>query len=365
MKITAAVAQQANQPFEIQELELDTPRANEILVRVLGVGICHTDLISRDQQIPVQLPAVLGHEGAGIVEAVGENVSKVAPGDQVVMTFLSCGHCPSCTASEPSYCYEFAPLNFLGRRSDGSPGLRHGTQAVSGRFFGQSSFASHALVEEHNVVKVDVDESALPLLGALGCGFQTGAGAILNSLNCQADESLVIIGGGAVGMSAVMAAAIRGCTTVLIEPNALRRDLAMNLGATAALDGNADDINEQLAKLLPRGINKVFDTTGIASLIERFVQQLCPRGMIGLVAAANADTAINLNVTQLVIGGITVKGILEGDSLPDEFIPQLVEYYKAGKLPVEKISKTFPLSAINDAIVEQKTGGFVKAVLVP
>lgn len=365
MKITAAVARQAKAPFAIEELDIDEPRGKEIRVRVLGVGVCHTDIISRDQQIPVQLPAVLGHEGAGIVESVGSEVSKVAPGDKVVMSFLSCGHCPSCASSSPSYCHEFAPLNFLGRRPDGSPGLRSGAEEVSGRFFGQSSFASHAIVEESNVVKVDVDEVSLPLLGALGCGFQTGAGSIMNSLACQPGENLVIVGGGAVGMSAVLAGAICETNTVLIELNESRRALAIELGAKAVLDGNDPDFLEQLAAALPGGVNKVFDTTGIGSVIEKFIGLLAPRGMVGLVAAAAADTKVALDVTQLVIRGITVKGILEGDSHPDVFIPKLVEHFKAGRFPVEKISKTFPLDNINQAIDEQKTSAFVKAVLLP
>ncbi len=365
MKIVAAVARKANAPFTIEQLELDAPRKGEIVVRIVGAGICHTDIISRDQQIPVQLPAVLGHEGAGVVEAVGEGVSKVAPGDRVILSFLSCGGCPSCDNHAPSYCHEFAPLNFLGRRSDGSPGLRSGADEVSGRFFGQSSFASHALVEEVNVVKVDVDDALLPYLGALGCGFQTGAGSIINSLGCRAGENLVVIGGGAVGMSAVMAAAMIGCNTVLIELNPQRRTLAMELGASAALDGSAPDLEQQLSAVLPGGVDKVFDTAGIGEIIEKFAALLSPRGMVGLVAASAADTTINLNVTQLVLMGITVKGILEGDSHPDSFIPRLVEAVKAGDFPVKKISKTFPLSQINEAIAEQKQAAFVKAILIP
>ncbi len=365
MKISAVVASMPNEPFSVMSLELDEPRANEVRVKIVGVGICHTDIISRDQQIPVELPAVLGHEGAGIVEAVGSSVNKVKVGDRVVLSYLSCGVCPSCEAERPSYCHQFAPLNFLGRRSDGSSGMSLDGAPVSGRFFGQSSFASHALVEERNVVKVDIDDQHLPLVGALGCGFQTGAGAIMNSLACQAGESVLIIGGGAVGMSAVIAATICGCNTILLEPNAKRRDLAIELGAAAAFDPQLEGIEEALFEAMPRGINTLFDTSGVAPVIERFVALLAPRAKVGLVAASSTDESVSLNITQMVVAGISVKGILEGDSNPDVFIPELIEHIKSGRFPVEKLSKTFRLDEINEAISEQKTSAFVKAVLIP
>ncbi|QQD19192.1 NAD(P)-dependent alcohol dehydrogenase [Spongiibacter nanhainus] len=365
MRIKAAVATQAQQPFVIEDLNMEPPRRHEVRVRVLGVGICHTDIISKDQQIPVELPAVLGHEGAGIVEAVGEDVTKVKVGDQVVMSYLSCGECPSCNEHAPSYCHQFAPLNFLGRRPDGSAGLSRQDAPVSGRFFGQSSFASHALVDQRNVVKVDIDAQRLPLVGALGCGFQTGAGTIMNALDCQSGDNVVIVGGGAVGMSAVIAASIRGCHTVLIEPNSQRRALAVELGAAAALAPDIPNLKEALSTHLSGGISKLFDTTGIAPAIEQFLPLLAPRATVGLVAAAEADSAIKLDITHLVLTGITVKGILEGDADPDSFIPELIDHIKAGRFPVEKICKTFPLEQINKAIHEQKSAKFVKAVLIP
>lgn len=366
MQIKAAVARAAHSDFTIETLELDEPRADEVLVRIVGVGICHTDLISRDQDIPVPLPAVLGHEGSGVVERVGARVRKVKPGDAVVLSFLSCGHCERCAQDEPSYCHSFAPLNFAATRSDGSTGMQRGREQVSGRFFGQSSFASHALAHERNVVKLDGDEG-LELLGPLGCGFQTGAGGIMRSLRCHAGSSLVIFGCGAVGIAAVMGAVVQGCGTIIVvEPQAARRELALALGATHAIDpGAVGDVAAAVRAIVPTGAHYAFDSTGIQAIVETALACLAIRGSCGIVAAATPETAIKLNLTALVLGGVTIKGIIEGDSNPDELIPELVRLYRAGRFPLDRVVKTFPLERINEAVAAQHRGECIKAVLLP
>lgn len=365
MHITAAVARAPQADFTIETVELDEPRADEVLIRVVGAGICHTDLIARDQHIPVALPAVLGHEAAGVVERVGSGVRKVQPGDHVVLSFLSCGSCERCAHDEPSYCHAFVPLNLLGTRSDGSTGMRIGTQPVSGRFFGQSSFATHALAHERNVVKVDA-AAPLELLGPLGCGFQTGAGAIMRSLACKPGSSVAIFGCGAVGMAAVMGAVVQNCATIIaVEPQAARRALALELGATHAIDPAAGDTAAAIRAIALTGVHHVFDSTGIQAVIESALGCLAPHGSLGLVAAATPETTISLNLTAAVLGGLTIKGILEGDSDPDELIPELIRQYRLGRFPLEKVVKTFPLHDINAAVAAQHRGDCIKAVLLP
>jgi aryl-alcohol dehydrogenase len=175
MQITAAVLRSRSGPFGLETLELEEPRAGEVLVRVVATGVCHTDMVMRDQDLPTPQPVVLGHEGAGVVERVGAGVTKVAPGDHVVMTFNSCGHCPSCGDHAPTYCHEFFPRNFMGDRSDGTSGLSKGGEIIHGNIFGQSSFATFALCHERNAVKVTKD-APLEILGPLGCGVMTGGG---------------------------------------------------------------------------------------------------------------------------------------------------------------------------------------------
>lgn len=237
MQTTAAVARIPEGDFSIEEIEVGEPRAGEVLVRIAGVGVCHTDLIFRDQFAPYPLPAVLGHEGAGTIEAIGESVEGLAVGDKVVLGFSSCGHCPRCNEGLPSYCRTFPPLNYAGMRlEDGSKAFAKGDEAISSHFFGQSSFAVHTITRARNVVKVDTDVP-VALLGPLGCGFQTGAGGVMRSLAATPGSSIAIIGGGPVGLAAVMGAVIQRCATiVLVEPIAARRDIARELGATHVVD---------------------------------------------------------------------------------------------------------------------------------
>src|SRR5581483_2834011 len=229
--VTAAVARGPHTPLAIEELEMESPRADEVLVRIAATGVCHTDVIARDQWFPVPAPVVLGHEGAGVVEAVGSCVRRVAPGDRVVLSFDSCGDCGPCTRARPSYCLEAFERSFGAVRRDGTMALRRGDEPVHSHFFGQSSFATYALAMERSVVKVDT-EVPLDLLGPLGCGVQTGAGAVLNALRCEQGTSLAVFGAGAVGLSAVMAAQVAGCTTVIaVDLNDRRGKLALELGA--------------------------------------------------------------------------------------------------------------------------------------
>ncbi|MBR9909971.1 MAG: NAD(P)-dependent alcohol dehydrogenase [Gammaproteobacteria bacterium] len=364
MKATAAVLYGPNQPFTVEEISVDPPRDNEILVRIKAVGVCHTDLVLASGELGNAFPTVLGHEGAGVVEAVGKNVSKVAVGDKVLLTFNSCGHCPSCDADEPAYCQEFFPTNMGCARADGSTRLHKGDTAIADNFFGQSSFASRAICQERNVVKVK-DDADLAALAPLGCGVQTGVGAVLRSLKAQAGESLVVIGGGAVGMSAVLGGVIAGCSPIiLIEPQANRRDLAASLGATHTIDPVNRDTVEAVRAIVPAGADLVVDSSGFVPAVEPAVNMIANRGRLGLIGVPNAlDATLPVPIMQWITIGGTVRGIVEGDSNPDEFIPQLVELYNVGRLPIDKFTTTYALADINQAIDDAHTGKCIKAVL--
>ena len=209
MQITAAVARAKNAPLSLEEVSLAEPRADEVLVRLVAAGICHTDISMRDHIIyPVPHPVVLGHEGAGIVERIGAGVTRLAAGDPVILTSASCGHCPSCDSGLPIYCYEFNDRNFTGTRIDGSSPLSKGGEIIH-YYQGQSSFATHAVIRERSVVKVP-KEAPLEMLAPLGCGIMTGAGAVINSLGVGIDDSVAVFGTGSVGLSAIMAAKLVG-----------------------------------------------------------------------------------------------------------------------------------------------------------
>ncbi len=364
INITAAVAREAGQDFSIESLQLEDPQDDEILVRIEAVGLCHTDLVFRDMETAVTMPAILGHEGAGIVEKVGSAVTKVRPGDKVLITYRSCGTCDKCEAHLPAYCRSLTELNFVGQRVDGSKAIHSDTEEVSSNFFGQSSFATHALTYERNVVRVDPDLDS-SIYAPLGCGIQTGAGSIMRALACPAGSSLVIIGGGAVGLSAVMAAAIQKCGPIIvIEPVAERRKLASELGATHVIDPNGTDVPEVVRQIVPQGVDYVLDTSGVVSALEAAFGYLGSHGTIGLVGVpSSAEATLALPMVAAITFGFSVKGIIEGDSEPDDFIPELVRLHQQGRFPFDRLISTYPFEQINEAIKDQHDGKCVKAVL--
>jgi aryl-alcohol dehydrogenase len=368
MQTTAAVARMPKGDFSIEEVTIDAPRAGEVRVRIAGVGLCHTDLIFRDQFAPYPLPAVLGHEGAGVIEALGDGVEGLAVGDRVVLGFSSCGQCARCAEHLPSYCRDFPPMNYAGMRlEDGSKAYAANGEAISSHFFGQSSFAAQAIVRARNVVKVEDADAPLDILGPLGCGLQTGAGGVMRSLACPAGSSIAIVGGGPVGLAAVMGAKVQGCSTiVLVEPVAARRELARELGATHVVDPTAGDVTEALRALIPDGFDFAFDTSGRVDAIQAALGALTSRGMIGLVGVPpSAEEGITINIAAMITYGQRVVGIMEGDSDPQTFIPQLIALHRDGRFPFDRLVRTFPLAQINEAIAAQARGDCVKVVLIP
>jgi aryl-alcohol dehydrogenase len=367
VEITAAVAHGPNAEFTIETLNLDGPRAGEVLVELRSVGICHTDLAAREGQIPFQMPAVLGHEGAGVVLEVGEGVTKVAPGDKVGLTFNYCGQCRNCAKGDMAYCYNFMPLNYAGvRLTDGvSPVTTKDGQPVSSLFFGQSSFASHALANQLNVVKLP-DDADLELVGPLGCGVQTGAGAVINTMGADAGSTLLVLGGGSVGLSAVLGGVVQGCGNIIVvEPHESRRKLALELGATHALDPAAGTLEEQVKAINELGADFIFDTTGIPAVVESTFTVMAPHASLGLVGVpTDPEASVNVSLLGALIAGVTVYGIIEGDAVPDEFIPRMAQLHADGRFPFDKMVTKFPFAQINEAIEAQHRGDVVKAVLV-
>lgn len=360
----AAITPGANQPFSIQPITVDGPRAGEILIDIKAVGICHSDLVMVSGAFGTAFPAVFGHEGAGIVAAVGDGVTKVAIGDKVLLTFNSCGACARCRDDDPSYCEQFTALNMACVRADGSSRLHSHGQALSDNFFGQSSFASKAIAQERNVIKLAADAD-LAILAPLGCGIQTGAGAVMRSLDAKCGQSLVVIGGGSVGLSAVLGGKIAGCSPViLIEPQEGRRAIAADIGADHVIDPAAGDLIEQVRGIVSGGADLIVDTSGNAAAMSAALGMIANKGKLGLVGLpATIDAALPVPVIQWLTQGGTVRGIVEGDSDPDIFLPELIEHHRAGRLPFDKFVSTYPFDRINDAIADAHSGKAIKVVL--
>jgi aryl-alcohol dehydrogenase len=364
MRIDAALTASRGAPFAIEQLELEEPRDGEVLVRVAAAGICHTDLIVRDQWYPVPLPAVLGHEGAGTVERVGPGVSVVAPGDRVAMSFGSCGHCPTCQTGRPFYCHDFFGRNFAAVRPDGSTALARDGEAVHSHFFGQSSFATYALATERNVTKLPPDVP-FELVAPFGCGIQTGAGAVLNALRVPSGSSLAVFGTGTVGLSAVMAARAAGVGTVIgIDARPGRLELAAELGATAVIDVNRESATEVIqSNTSGAGVDFSLETTGSPAVLRHAVDCLAPAGTCGVVGAPPFGTEVKLDVNVILTAGRTVKGIVEGESVPDVFLPRLIELWRQGRFPAERLITEYDFDRIDEAARDAEEGKVIKPVL--
>jgi len=361
----AAVVRQKGGAFQIASVNITPPRHNEVLVRVVATGMCHTDMVARDQIYPVPHPIVLGHEGAGIVEAVGENVTKVERGDHVVLTFHCCGACRPCQEGHPAYCENFNDYNFAGARpDDGSHALcGHDQTPLNDRFFGQSSFGAYAIANDRNVVKVRKD-APLELLGPLGCGIQTGAGTLLNALKVGPGASFAAFGAGAVGLSAVMAAAAVGATTIFaIDVVPSRLELARQLGATHVVNSADNDPVEAIRAVTGKGVDFAVDSTGITSVIRSAVLALRSMGAAAIVGASKPGAVVDLDVNDLMQNVKSIRGVVEGDSIPDVFIPKLIDLYLAGRFPFDKLVKFYSFDQINEAAADSEKGVTLKPII--
>ena len=353
----AAIVREPRGAVSVEPVSVDEPRAGEVLVRVVGVGICHTDLVAMEGRAGVPFPTVLGHEGAGVVERIGPGVDRLAAGDHVVLTFDSCGACDRCRAGRPAYCSDFVRLNSSGARLDGSVTLRSGGEPVHGSFCGQSSFATHALASVRNAVRVDRD-LPLELLGPLGCSVQTGAGAALNVLRPSPGSSFAVFGAGAVGLAAVMAAAACGCDPiVVIEPDGRRRALAAELGATHVLDRV-----EELRRIARRGVDFALEAVGAPEVVASAVRALASPGTCATVGFRGTPNTVTIDQGRLLYGR-TLTGVIEGDADPQAFIPKLIDMHRAGQLPFERLITTFRFADIERALSTAERGEVVKAVL--
>ena len=362
MLIKAALSTNARAPFEIAEVELDEPRRDEVLVKISAVGVCHSDLTMKAVWPQEISPIVLGHEGAGVVTAVGADVTTVRTGDHVLLSYNSCGSCPECARGHRPYCRNFRSRNGIGTRPDGSMTMRRNGSAVYGSYFGQSSFASHALAYESNVVVVD---DGLDLIAAapLGCGVQTGAGTVLNVLRPETNSSLVVFGAGAVGLSALMAARACGVATIIaVDPVAGRRELAAELGASTTLDPSTDEAVDAIRQLTDAGASYAIDTTAKGAVINQAIESLAPRGTLALVGIGIPEFA--MDVRSVISGGKTIRGVIEGDAVPHDFIPRLIALHAEGLLPLEKLIRTYGFDEIDTAFADAANGTTIKPVLV-
>jgi aryl-alcohol dehydrogenase len=359
----AAIARKKGAPLSIEEVKLGALRPDELLVRIVACGVCHTDMVVRDQGYAVPLPLILGHEGSGVVEAVGSEVTKIAVGDHVALSYAFCGKCEKCTSSQPFYCVEFYDQNFKGARMDGStPVCDCHNQPISANFFAQSSFATYAVATERNAVSIPKDVP-IELVGPLGCGIQTGAGAVLNCLKPKAGASIAVFGAGAVGLAAVMAAKVAKCAPIIVvDLNESRLALAKELGATHTVDGGEGDAVERIREMTKGGVDYSLECTSVPKVFRQAVDCLGVPGTCGLIGSTPIGTEASIDIGSFLFGR-TVFGVVEGQSIPSKFIPEMIDLWRRGDFPFDRLVKFYTLEDINQAMEDSEKGRVIKPIL--
>ena len=368
MKVRAAVARAHGAPLEIEGLELDEPRADEVLVRLVACGVARGDLKAIGGALPMPLPFVPGTEGAGIVEKVGDDVTHVAPGDTVVVTAGACGMCARCQAGNPRACTDFGALNLAGRRLDGTaPFLIEEREdvepreevAVNGFFFGQSSFATHALCRASSVIKLPVG-APLEVLAGLGCELLIGAGVVAHGFGFEAEDTLVVTGADAIGLVAIMVARTRGAGTIFVaDADEGRRALAVELGATVAVH-DTDDLASAVRSMTGAGARFALDTTATEAARSACLDSLAEGGTCALV---DPPDGVTIDFDDQVADGATLVISADGHADPHVLIPELVALQAEGRLPLDKLLSFFPFELVNDALAAYREGRVVKPIL--
>ncbi len=359
----AAIVRNKGGPFEIETVELAAPRDDEILVQIKAVGICHSDISCRDQVFPAKLPQIFGHEGAGVIIAVGNKVDSLNVGDHVLLTFNSCGSCANCEAGAVSHCYDFDNINASGGRADGSCAVSQNGAPIHAHFFGQSSFSEYVIARPQNAIRIakDID---LSIAAPFACAVLTGAGCVINTLKPTQDSSVLILGCGGVGLSATMAAKHLGCKQIIVaDLHRNRLDLAQKLGATHVIDASNENILNEVKKICTRGVDFSLECSAATGVQEVVVAALHSRGICALIGVSGMGARFDIPCYLLNVGR-TVLGSVAGDCNPHTFLPKLLSLYQQGQFPVDRWIKHYPFANINQAADDLLSGATIKPVLV-
>jgi len=365
MKITAAVTREKGK-YNVETVELAEPKANEVLIKMVACGICHTDFAVIEQFLPIQFPYVAGHEGAGIIEKVGSGVTDLAPGDRVVITFPSCGKCENCDDGRPYACESNFECLFGGNYRDGTKRLKGEDGVEIGAMFGQASFATYAIADQSNTIKVDVSsDDELANLCSLGCGIQTGAGAVLNRMKPRPGKSLAVFGCGTVGLAGIMGAKIAGCGKIIaVDISPSRLEMAKELGATHVINGREEDVEAKIREITNgQGLNFALEAAGNPNVTLTMLDCMAREGLAVLVSVTGPASVPIILEKHIMNPSVTVAGAVEGCSNPKVFIPELTKFYKEGRLPVDKLNKFYDFKDIDKALKDCHDGVAIKPIL--
>ncbi|EED16210.1 alcohol dehydrogenase, putative [Talaromyces stipitatus ATCC 10500] len=366
----ALVVEKPQGPFVLHDVIFDEVRDDEVLVEIKYSGLCHTDLVAQQGLIPLAgFPVILGHEGAGIVRRLGGCLKdqSLKVGDHVLLSFSSCMNCSYCAQGQNGLCPQMHAINFTGTRlADGSnpASLRNGT-SIRSKFFGQSSFSKLAVVSENSIVKCELSDEEFAIMAPMGCGYLTGAGTVMTVLKPRKQSTLAILGMGAVGLSALIAAKAMGVQRLIaVDILDTKLSLAKSLGATDIVNSNnIESLGKALRELARNGVDHIIDTTGLSFMIEEGINALGHGGSFAIVGAPRPGGTITIDPLDMLRSCKRIVGVVEGASNPATLIPELIRLHREGLFPVERLSRTYSVTDLDIAIEDLKAGNIVKPVL--
>jgi S-(hydroxymethyl)glutathione dehydrogenase/alcohol dehydrogenase len=365
MQIQAAVLRAPNTPFAIETLTLDEPRAGEVRVKIAACGVCHSDYHLATGTTRHPMPVVCGHEGAGVVEAVGTGVTRVQPGDHVTLSWTpDCGECFYCLRGQPNLCETYTEPIWAGTMLDGTTRLRLNDEPVYA-YCGLATFAEYVVVPEQSCVKIRPD-FPLQVAALVGCAVATGVGAVLYTGGVHPGDSVVVIGCGGVGLNVIQGAALCGASTIIaIDTNEAKMRLAREFGATHTLLSDTNVVDAVRALTGGRGAEFAFEAVGLPALQELALDLIRPGGVVVLAGLSAMGTGTNLPGAVITRQEKTVKGSYYGSVNPQRDFPLLLDLYSAGKLKLEQlISRTYRLGEINQAFETMLRGEIARGVIV-
>ena len=363
----AAVLYEGGKPLVIEEVTLDPPKAHEVRVRVAAAGVCHSDwhTISGDSPSTL-LPQILGHEGAGVVEEVGADVSYVKPGDHVILLYRpACGRCDVCSRGKPSLCPAAAALGATGKLYDGTSRLHRGDQEIR-HYSAVSCFAEQCVVPDTGVLKIG-DDIPLDIAALVGCAVIAGVGAVVNTARVEPGSSVLVIGAGGIGLSAVMGAHLAGAYPIIAcDVVDSKLDKARELGASHVIRADREDVVQAVKDATGgEGADFAFEAIGKTQAMAQAFDALYIAGTAVVIGLPAPGAELPVKVRPLIVGERTLKGSFNGSNRPYQDLPRLLKLYRGGRLPLDRLlTNRYPLDQINEAYADLLGGRVARAVIV-